>query len=172
MLLTELQCYNTLQFTSLYVFCIHDGHPIVYIGRAATLRLRISFIEIGYPSFLCVNSSQHDKSICILPPTYKIFIGVKGLQFHIQILLCRSIYIYIYWVAKYLLSIMSMCCLNVNKQDDIDSKYSHITLQASSSQQCLLKRRHANKFRHSHLPFSVCCNFIIFSHQCFLRIPF
>ena len=74
MLLTELQCYNTLQFTSLYVFCIHYGHPIVYTGRAVTLRMRISFIEIGYPSFVCVNSSQQDKSICILPPTYKTFI--------------------------------------------------------------------------------------------------
>ena len=77
--------------------------------------------------------------------------------------------IFRYWVAKYLLSIMSMCCLNVNKYDDIDSKYSHITLQASSSQQCLLKRRHANKFRHSLSPLSVRYNH---SHQCSLRITF
>ena len=62
-----------------------------------------------------------------------------------------------------------MCCLNVNKYDDIDSKYSHITLQASSSQQCLLKRRHANKFRHSLSPLSVRYNH---SHQCSLRVTF
>ena len=64
---------------------------------------------------------------------------------------------------------MFFCCLNVNKCDDIDSKYSHITLQASSSQQCLLKRRHANKIRHSLSPLYVRYNP---SHQCFLRIIF